>query len=101
MVITRSSTPAARGGAGGLAHAVADHLAAAELHLVAVDGEVALDLDQQLRVGQPHPVAHGGAVEIGVLPARHPQAHEPAPRKPPAFARFTLAARLGAPTGPR
>src|SRR5439155_14083393 len=38
----------ARGGAGGLAHAVANHLAAPELDLVAVDGEVALDLDEEL-----------------------------------------------------
>ena len=34
-----------------LAHAVADHLAAAEFHLFAVDGEVLLDLDQEFRVG--------------------------------------------------
>jgi hypothetical protein len=31
----------------GLAHAVADHLAAAELHLLAVGREVALDLDER------------------------------------------------------
>ena len=33
----------------GLAHAVADHLAAAELHLLAVGGEVAFDLDDRGR----------------------------------------------------
>ncbi len=43
------------GGARGLAHPVANHLAAAELHLVAVDREVLLDLDQDVRVGEPDP----------------------------------------------
>ena len=62
-----------------LPHAVADHLAAAELHLVAVDGEVALDLDEELGVGEAHPVAHGGAEEVGVLPARDAEAHPAAP----------------------
>ncbi len=46
---------------GGLAHAVADDLAAAEFHLVAVAAalrdEIALDLDEKFRVGQPHAVA--------------------------------------------
>ena len=50
----------------GLAHAVADHLAAAELHLLAVDGEVALDLDPQLGVAQAHAVAGGGAEHLGI-----------------------------------
>ena len=49
-----------------LAHAVADRLAAAELHLLAVDGQVALDLDDQLGVGEPHPVAGGRPVHVGV-----------------------------------
>ena len=55
-------------GAGGLglAHAVADHLAAAELHLLAVGGEVALDLDEELGVGEADPVAGGRAVHVGV-----------------------------------
>ncbi len=35
--------------AGDLAHAVADHLAAAELDLLAIDGEVLLDLEQSVR----------------------------------------------------
>ena len=42
-----------------LAHAVADHLAAAELHLLAVHGEVLLHLDPELRVGEAHAVADG------------------------------------------
>ncbi len=40
-----------------LAHAVADDLAAAELHLLAVGGEVALDLDHEVGIGEPHRVA--------------------------------------------
>jgi hypothetical protein len=51
-----------RVGAGGLglSHAVADHLAAAELDLLAVDRVVLLDLDEQLRIGQAHAVADVG-----------------------------------------
>ena len=49
-----------------LAHAVADHLAAAELHLFAIGGEVLLDLDEEFGVGEPHPVARGGAEHVGV-----------------------------------
>ena len=55
--------------AAALAHAVADHLAAAELDLVAVDGEVLLDFDDQFGVGQADAVAGGGAVEVGVAAA--------------------------------
>src|SRR6185436_4014440 len=49
-----------------LAHAVADHLAAAELHLLAVDRVVALDLDHQVGVGQADPVTGGGTVHLRV-----------------------------------
>ena len=52
-----------------LAHAVADHLAAAELHLLAVSGEVLLDLDDELGVGEAHPVAGRGAEHLGVVGA--------------------------------
>ena len=38
-------------------------------------GEVALDADEQLGVGQPDAVADGGAVEVGVLPSRNPEGH--------------------------
>ena len=48
LVMTVSTAPSARDDLA-LAHAVADHLAAAELHLLAVDGEVALDLDERAR----------------------------------------------------
>ncbi len=40
-----------------LPHAVADHLAAAELDLLAIDRAVALDLDDEFGVGEPQPVA--------------------------------------------
>jgi hypothetical protein len=44
----------------GLAHAVADHLAAAELDFLAIDRAVRLDLDEQLGVGEAHLVADRG-----------------------------------------
>ena len=46
-----------------LAHRLADHLAAAEHRLVAARAQVLLDLDEQRGVGQPDPVARGGAVQ--------------------------------------
>ena len=49
-----------------LAHAVADNLAAPELDLVAVDREVAFDLDKKFRVRQAHPVAGGRSVHVRV-----------------------------------
>ena len=49
-----------------LPHPVANRLAAAELHFLAVDGEVALDLDDEIGVGQPHAVAGGRAEHLGV-----------------------------------
>jgi hypothetical protein len=65
LVITVSTAPPARGHLA-LAHAVADHLAAAELHLLAIGGEVFLDLDEELGVGEAHPVAGGRAVHVGI-----------------------------------
>jgi hypothetical protein len=58
-----------------LAHAVADHLAAAELHLLAVDGEVLLDFDEELGVGKPHPVARGRSIHVGIGRARDAGGH--------------------------
>ena len=49
-----------------LAHAVADDLAAAELHLLAIGGEILLDLDHQRGVGQPHLVAGRRAEHVGI-----------------------------------
>ena len=73
LVMTRSSAPcsALAHGGGTLAHAVANHFAAAEGDLVAVDGEIFLDFDDQFGIGQAHAVARGGAVEIGVSAARN------------------------------
>jgi len=60
-------------GGGGLAHAVADDLAAAELDLVAVAAalgdEIAFDLHEEVGVGEAHLVARGGAEHLGVLAA--------------------------------
>ena len=61
------------GRGGRLAHAIADDLAAAELDFVAVArtfrDQVALDLDEQLGIREPHLVTRGGAKHLGVLPA--------------------------------
>ncbi len=58
--MTVSTAPSARRHLA-LAHAVADHLAAAELDLLAVDRAVAFDLDDKLGVGEAQPVAGSGA----------------------------------------
>ena len=65
LVMTVSTAPSARVDLA-LAHAVADHLAAAELHLLAIDGEILLDLDEELGVGEPDPVADGRAEHLGI-----------------------------------
>ena len=53
-----------------LPHAVADDLAAAELDLLAIDRQVALDLDEQIGIGEPDPVAGGRAEHVGIGGAR-------------------------------
>ncbi len=62
-----------------LAHAVADHLAAAEFHLLAIDGEILLHLDDDVGIGEPHPVAGGGAEHLGIEIAGDFGRHGPAP----------------------
>ena len=62
-----------------LAHAVADHLAAAEFHLLAVDGEIFLDLDDEVRVGEPHLVAGRGPEHVGIGRALHCDRHISSP----------------------
>ena len=47
-------------------HAVADHLAAAELHLLAVGREILFDLDNQVRVSEPDAVTGGGAEHVDI-----------------------------------
>ncbi len=49
-----------------LAHAVADHLAAAELDLFTIDGEIAFYLDDEVGIGEPYLVAGGRAVHVGI-----------------------------------
>src|SRR6516164_7302755 len=64
-------------GAGRLAlpHAVADHLAATELDLLAVDRAVALDLDHEFGVGQPQPIPGGRTEHRGIGAAGHLHRH--------------------------
>ena len=62
-----------------LAHAVADHLAAAELHLLAVGGEILFDLNDQIGIGEPHAVADGGAEHVGIGRALHCDGHISSP----------------------
>ena len=59
-----------------LAHAVADDFAAAELHFVAIDRVIRLDLDHELRVAEPHAIAGGRAEHVGVRASR--DLHRPA-----------------------
>ena len=65
-----------------LAHAVADHLAAAEFHLLAIDGEILFDLDEQFGVGQPHPVADGRAEHLGIGGAGNSSHQQLLPKRP-------------------
>ena len=58
-----------------LTHAVTDHLAAAELHLFAINGEILLDLDDEIGVGQPHLVAGGRTEHVGIDGTLHLDGH--------------------------
>jgi hypothetical protein len=78
LVMTVSHGPA-RAGDLGLAHAVADHLAATELHLLPIGGQVAFDLDDEVGIGQPHAVARGGAVHVGIGGAGNAGGHVTSP----------------------
>ena len=62
-----------------LPHAVADHLAAAEFHFLAVDGEILFDLDDQIGVGQPHAVAGGRPEHVRIGRAFHGYWHRVVP----------------------
>ena len=66
-----------------LAHAVADHLAAAEFHLLAVGGEILLHLDDEIGVGQPDAVAGGRAEHVGVDAPREFSRHGSTPQSLP------------------
>src|SRR5690606_15839794 len=71
-----------------LAHAVAERLAATELDFLAVAAgaqrQVLLDLHDEIGVGQPDPVAAGGADNLGVglASSRSHSARWTWPRKP-------------------
>jgi len=62
-----------------LPHAVADHLAAAELDLLAINCAIAFDLDNQLGVGEPQPIACGRAEHRGISGARDRRRHQTLP----------------------
>ncbi len=62
-----------------LPHAVADHLAAAELDLLAVDRAVALDRDEELGVGKSDAVARRRTEHPGIGAALHAYRHHSAP----------------------
>ena len=73
-----------------LAHAIADDLAAAELHLFAIargigpagrafGDQVAFHLDDQVGIAQTKPVAHGGTIHVGIGGARDGKGHRITP----------------------
>src|SRR5947208_12612385 len=51
----------------GLAHPVTEHFPSPEDSLIAVRGEILLDLNHQLRVGEPDPVSDRGTEHIRIL----------------------------------
>ena len=70
-----------------LPHPVADHLAAAELHLLAIAqrigtacgplrDQVALHLDDQVGIAQPDTVAHRGTIHVGIGGAGNHMGHQ-------------------------
>src|SRR5262249_39801727 len=61
--------------AGRLPHAVAQHLAAAELALVAVDGRILLDRDHESGVAEAHAIACRGTEDTGVGRPLHALPH--------------------------
>jgi hypothetical protein len=62
-----------------LAHAVADDFPAAKFHLIAVAArlgdQIALDLDEELGIGEAHPIPHGGPEHVGILAAAEVERH--------------------------
>src|SRR5690606_33687753 len=67
------------GSAGGLAHAVAQHLAAPELAFLPVNSEILFHLDDQGCVAEAHPIARGRSIHVGVRGAVNGQAHGRSP----------------------
>jgi len=58
-----------------LAHPIADHLAAAEFHLLTINGEIVLDADQQRGIAQANAVTLGGTEHAGISGAGHATRH--------------------------
>src|SRR5262245_15035900 len=58
-----------------LSHAVADHFPASELHLLAIDREILLHLDDEVGIREAHPVAHRGAEHLRIGGASHRVGH--------------------------
>src|SRR5205823_12970068 len=102
-----------------LPHAVADHLAAAEFHFLAIGGEILFDFDDEIGVGEPHLVARRGPEHIGIDAPRDADRHATLlnracpsgsdgnhrssgfPRRPPARFRGSARARTAPPCRPR
>src|SRR5262249_57512346 len=59
-----------------LTHAVANDFAASELHLLAIDREVLLHLDNKVGVGKAHLVADRGAEHLRICGATHRVRHD-------------------------
>jgi hypothetical protein len=55
----------------GLTHPVPDHFTAAKFHFLSIDRKIVLNLDKQLRVGEPNPITRGGAKHFCVRVARN------------------------------
>src|SRR5262245_55530374 len=58
-----------------LTHAVADHFPASELHLLAIDREVLLHLDDEVGIREANPVADRGAKHLRIGVATHRTGH--------------------------
>ena len=59
-----------------LAHAVADHLAAAEFHLLAIGAEILLHRDDEIGIGEPHAVARRRPEHVGIDGAAYWRWHD-------------------------
>src|SRR6202022_1562015 len=63
----------------GLTHAVPDHLAAAEFYFFAVNRKILLDLDNEIGIGEPHPIACGRPEHVGIDGTFYLHGHDLAP----------------------
>src|SRR5262249_40718446 len=56
-------------------HPVANHFAAAELGFVAIGCQITIDLNDEVGIGEPDPVARGWSVVVGVGQSVNEHAH--------------------------